>query len=142
MGYRIKPKKGLKENTIIENTAAIYFDFNPPIITNTTQNTMVSKLPQKQSLESAFQELPILLYPNPASDLITIELEYMDTETSYEARLFNSLGQMVARRDFNYKRILQMDTENLPTGIYFVAVRDQSREKMVTYQKVLLAKPN
>ncbi len=43
--YIIQPNEGLDENTVIENTASIYFDFNPPIVTNTTQNTMVSCLP-------------------------------------------------------------------------------------------------
>lgn len=40
--YSIHPFEDIDENTIIENTAGIYFDFNPPIITNTTQNNMVS----------------------------------------------------------------------------------------------------
>jgi len=43
--YTIQPKEGLDENTIIENTASIFFDFNPPVVTNTTQNIMVSCLP-------------------------------------------------------------------------------------------------
>ena len=33
-------KNDLPEGTIIENTAHIYFDFNPPIITNTTKNIL------------------------------------------------------------------------------------------------------
>ena len=45
VSYSIEPKDGIAENTIIENTASIYFDFNPPIVTNTTQNTMVECLP-------------------------------------------------------------------------------------------------
>jgi uncharacterized repeat protein (TIGR01451 family) len=45
VSYSIEPKDGIVENTIIENTASIYFDFNPPIVTNTTQNTMVECLP-------------------------------------------------------------------------------------------------
>ena len=32
----------LDENTEINNTAAIYFDLNPPVITNTTENLMVT----------------------------------------------------------------------------------------------------
>lgn len=36
--YRIRAKTGLNPGTIIPNTARIYFDFNPPIITNTTEN--------------------------------------------------------------------------------------------------------
>lgn len=36
--YRIKPFTNLPSGTQIENTAYIYFDYNAPIITNTTQN--------------------------------------------------------------------------------------------------------
>ncbi len=39
MKYRIKPLVGLSENTEIQNTADIFFDFNPPVETNTTLNT-------------------------------------------------------------------------------------------------------
>lgn len=43
--FEIETLPGLDENTLVENTAGIYFDFNPPIITNTVQNVMVSELP-------------------------------------------------------------------------------------------------
>jgi len=39
--YSIQAFDGIPETTEITNTAGIYFDFNPPVITNTTQNTMV-----------------------------------------------------------------------------------------------------
>ncbi|MCB0642930.1 MAG: hypothetical protein KDC44_14880, partial [Phaeodactylibacter sp.] len=37
--YRIRPKANLADSTRIENTAAIYFDANPPVITNTVFST-------------------------------------------------------------------------------------------------------
>ncbi len=40
--FAVKPKSGLDDFTEIQNSAGIYFDFNPPIITNTTENLMVS----------------------------------------------------------------------------------------------------
>ncbi len=40
--YRIKSKEDLPEMSIVQNTASIYFDLNPPIITNTTENVMLS----------------------------------------------------------------------------------------------------
>lgn len=46
--YTINPIQVLDENTVIENTASIFFDANPPIVTNTTQNTMVTCLPYKE----------------------------------------------------------------------------------------------
>ena len=39
--YRIAPLPGLAHLTRIENNAGIFFDLNPPVITNTTVNTMV-----------------------------------------------------------------------------------------------------
>ena len=43
--YQILGKEGLDENSDIENTASIYFDKNPAIVTNTVANRMVSELP-------------------------------------------------------------------------------------------------
>jgi len=43
--FKISPTERLAENTIVNNTAEIYFDFNPPIITNTIKNTFVSNIP-------------------------------------------------------------------------------------------------
>ena len=40
--YRIRPKTGLPEGTTILNSAAIYFDYNAPVITATTTNTLRS----------------------------------------------------------------------------------------------------
>ncbi|HRO98349.1 MAG TPA: T9SS type A sorting domain-containing protein, partial [Flavobacteriales bacterium] len=39
--FRIRPLPGRPHLTTITNTAAIHFDWNPPIITNTTLNTLV-----------------------------------------------------------------------------------------------------
>ena len=42
VAYRIKTFEGISEETEINNTAGIYFDFNNPVITNTTENVMFS----------------------------------------------------------------------------------------------------
>ena len=42
INYRIRTKDDLAEETQVTNTAGIYFDQNPPVITNTTSNIMLS----------------------------------------------------------------------------------------------------
>ena len=42
VAYKIQSYNDLPEETEIQNTASIYFDFNPPIVTNTTENVMLS----------------------------------------------------------------------------------------------------
>ena len=39
--YAIRAFDGIDETTVINNSASIYFDFNPGILTNTTKNVMV-----------------------------------------------------------------------------------------------------
>ncbi len=39
--YSIQANDDITEGTVITNTAGIYFDLNPPVITNTTENKMV-----------------------------------------------------------------------------------------------------
>ena len=43
--FRILHKTGLPEQTLITNSAQIFFDFNPPILTNTTRSLLVSQQP-------------------------------------------------------------------------------------------------
>ncbi|MBK7682602.1 MAG: hypothetical protein IPJ26_09135 [Bacteroidetes bacterium] len=40
VSFEIQPQLGLPINTVITNSAAIYFDYNLPILTNSTVNTI------------------------------------------------------------------------------------------------------
>ncbi|MBL0317650.1 MAG: T9SS type A sorting domain-containing protein [Flavobacteriales bacterium] len=51
--YRILPVIGLDAGTEIPNTASIYFDFNPAIVTNTEMNTIYDCLDLEQASISA-----------------------------------------------------------------------------------------
>jgi len=39
--FRVKPQSGLSHLTAIDNNAGIFFDLNPPVITNTVRNTII-----------------------------------------------------------------------------------------------------
>jgi len=43
--YLVRAKEDTEEETIIENTAHIYFDLNPAVVTNTVTSIMMSELP-------------------------------------------------------------------------------------------------
>ena len=42
VSFSINPLEGLEEGTVISNSASIYFDFNPPIHTNNTENILAN----------------------------------------------------------------------------------------------------
>jgi len=90
VSYSIKAKTGLPENTIIKNSSAIYFDYNPAIITNTVENDLVSELPNitwcrdfnknglgdpNHSIESCEQPEGYVADCSDPNDLVSIEEE-------------------------------------------------------------------
>jgi hypothetical protein len=111
-----------RNNTInlgetINNTAAIYFDFNEPIITNTVVNTYTLPIGIATSKQAGND---IAIYPNPTTGTFSI--------TTYGAQPIND----VAIYDMAGKRLvlnsepsrsgdmLQIDMLHAPAGIYFV----------------------
>ncbi len=99
--YQVLLRENRPEFTVIENFAEIYFDFNPPIITNTTINTLVYTLPQL-TIESIAPACA-----NEASGSITITPVGVPPY-SYEW----SNGDTTATVD------------GLPAGIYTVTITD------------------
>lgn len=72
VSYQINAKEDLFEGTPIRNSASIYFDLNPPIITNTTENIMVSMLPTS-SVQNIDNQLDVTLSPNPTTSKIYLK---------------------------------------------------------------------
>lgn len=66
--FRIKPKSGLGVGTTIENSAAIYFDYNAPVITNTatTEYQLITAIPQPE-------QNPVRVFPNPGTGIFNVE---------------------------------------------------------------------
>jgi uncharacterized repeat protein (TIGR01451 family) len=124
--YSIKAKQGLADGTEIENTAAIYFDFNAPVITNTTINTLQTSL---VSIEEIADDDYLNLYPVPARNELTIatkavslgdvlieltDLQGRSVKTIYKG---NSTGELK----------LNVDLSGISSGVYIVRVSDSSR---------------
>lgn len=78
------------------------------------------------------QKLEGLVYPNPTSDVLNIQME---VEKNYIAILLYSTMQEIQRIDF--KKITKMDLSHLSAGIYFVQIVDQDgngvMKKIVKY---------
>ncbi len=116
VSYKISSKTGLAEETNIENTASIYFDTNPPIVTNTTKNLMVSELPMPLTTEQLTQEqFHLSLFPNPT----TSELQIMSKDLRQaNLELMDLNGRVLLQQQFNYSLKLNLDT--YPSGLYFI----------------------
>ncbi|MBR9847429.1 MAG: T9SS type A sorting domain-containing protein [Algicola sp.] len=113
IAYRIKPKNNVAIGDIINSTADIYFDFNPPIVTNTVSTEIVDALSTNEYSLNKFK-----IYPNPTEGLLHI----IPNGQVKLIQLYNDLGQLVF--SLNDKSTINMS--ELKRGIYFLKVSDDS----------------
>jgi uncharacterized repeat protein (TIGR01451 family) len=108
--FDIDLKPGVVLGDLVEKRAGIYFDFNPPIITNT--NTLKVVDATNATLTPKRQGEAVLVFPNPANEYFSFQL----AEPAL-VRLFNSTGDLVLSEKTD-KGLQRVRTENLPMGIY------------------------
>lgn len=114
--YRVKAKTGLSSGTPILNTAYIFFDFNPAIITNTTLNTI--DIPSTFIYENTPTVSGIHVFPNPSSTNVNIKL---DEAINATIMLIDITGQIVMTNAINGNNSV-INVESLPSGIYQIVI--------------------
>jgi len=107
--YSIKPFDNLAENTVVNNTAYIYFDRNPAIITNTIHSTYVSETNGVKVREVN----DVMIYPNPTTGVLHISA----THTIEQVMVYDMAGKMVTTASSGI-----VDLNMQPNGVYFVSV--------------------
>jgi len=110
--YRIKPKTSLILTDTIKNTAAIYFDFNDPVITNTATTHVVlpTGIASYQSAEN------IQLFPNPAQS----ELNIQQIAAVEKIQVIDVLGKIVFEKKIKSQQNLKINISQFQNGVYFV----------------------
>ena len=117
--FKIKPKAGYAVGDIIPNSANIYFDYNPAIVTNTCTTEFVSFL---NTDSFAFSGLKY--YPNPVKNSLFIS----NASALIQVEITSVLGQKVSTKNLNELQT-EIDLSNLENGVYFVKVKTDRAEK-------------
>jgi uncharacterized repeat protein (TIGR01451 family) len=121
--FKIKPKPGYAVGDIIPNTAEIYFDYNPAIVTNTFNTEFV------QSLSNVdFNENSISLNPNPAKDYFTIN--NIGNEKISGITIYEISGKKVFETKKSFENQINIDVSNFARGIYLVEIVSENKSKL------------
>lgn len=130
--FTLQPVKPTKEYTLIQNSAAIFFDLNPPVITNTTKNLYVSNFissTQKPDISEIF------IYPNPTDGILNIETGdngYITIE------LFTLDGRRLMSGAIT-DHTTQLDISDLNSGLYIIGITNSKNQQ---FFKIFLTQDN
>ena len=133
--FEIAPVAAIQDETDVVNTALIYFDFNEPVQTNVVSNRFVNVLPSDRvtGIEE-YVTKEVLLYPNPASDFLTIQGE--DRAMLRKAEIYTLTGTLIASSVL-YNNSTEINLANIEAGLYIVKVYGVN-----TYIKKILVLPS
>lgn len=105
---------------VLYNTAAIYFDFNPPVITNTEFSTIDVTV----GINEITQSKLLLIYPNPAMGNVVISTSDK-TNSLNNLRLYNSMGLEIAKlQNETSVQTVTYSVSEMKPGLYYLRTSD------------------
>lgn len=122
--FKVKPRPGFAVGDIIPNTASIYFDFNPAIVTNEFLTRFVAILGTDQFSGSGF-----MMYPNPAGDHVTVSVNAASAQISGIA-IYDMLGKTILSQKTQGNTSETIDVSGISSGIYLLEVSTASGKEV------------
>ncbi len=136
--FHVNQKAGNMPGSILYNTASIYFDSNPAIVTNTVFHTIGIPEILSQSFPASEPESSVQFYPNPAREWGTVLFE-LDEYQNVSIELLDFSGKMLELVSDGYwsagNHQVQVKTAGLAAGIYFLLIRTRDRAQVIKLLK-------
>lgn len=120
--YTIKTRSGLPVGTTFRNSASIYFDYNEPVKTNTTLNTIGVTTRTNNITPDEYHSFTI--YPNPAGSIFNALIN-SDYETAAKMVVSDITGKTLLSKILTLQKgqqTIATDISQLTSGIYFVTL--------------------
>ncbi|MDG4715421.1 BspA family leucine-rich repeat surface protein [Winogradskyella marincola] len=116
IAYRLKPKSNIQVGEVMDGIAAIYFDFNEPIITNMVSTTVVENLGIDE-----YESNLVSIYPNPFNNVI-----YLNSKNGIEVNVIEIIdlqGKVLIKSSNETDKI---KTDQLSSGVYILSLETNS----------------
>ena len=124
--YRVKAKSAVTGGTRIYNQAAIFFDYEAPVITNEVMNTI--------RYDRALPAERLNVFPNPATSYATINtnmdfVQYREGSLLQRYVIRSMTGQVVSRGELGGVNQATIDLANVARGVYLIEATDQHERR-------------
>jgi uncharacterized repeat protein (TIGR01451 family) len=115
--FNIDHKKNAPLETVIENQAAIYFDFNEPIFTNTTFHRLGENFLVSGIFTPKNPDISVQVQPNPSSGEAQIQVKGLERHTPLRLRVYDLQGSLMLDKT-SQGPVLQLSEKGWPSGVY------------------------
>ncbi len=116
--FKVKLKNNLPVGTRVQNTADIYFDSNPAVVTNTTLNIIGDST---SGINGVDGNLQFALYPNPAKNYVIVETD--ESAIGGNLQITDITGRPVFQSEIRNPKS-EISTTTLTGGVYLVCLRN------------------
>ncbi|MFN7422744.1 MAG: T9SS type A sorting domain-containing protein [Chitinophagales bacterium] len=74
-----------------------------------------------------------MIYPNPVQDKLNIALPRISKKI--ELRVYNILGRRVIAKEYSHQENIELNTEDLPSGIYILELEFATGKEVFKFIK-------
>lgn len=115
--FSILPKIITPLETVLENTAAIYFDLNEPVLTNTTHHRLGDHFITVGLWQPARPQYEVSVVPNPSNGAALISVKGLTNEAPLQLQIVDLYGKVVLDRPSASPQF-RLEAIDLPEGMY------------------------
>ncbi|HIA06359.1 MAG TPA: T9SS type A sorting domain-containing protein [Flavobacteriales bacterium] len=133
--FNIRMNPDLPPGTVIQNSAAIYFDYEDPIYTDTVGNTIV----QSNSMSAGGgHDVSVMVYPNPFSIFTNFEFKGLTDRSSLRMEIYDVVGQQIKVVENLRASGFILDRSELANGIYIYKLTDNRGNNLIASGKLVV----
>lgn len=119
--FTIHPRLDAPLETVIENTAEIYFDFNEAIVTNTTFHRLGENFVTVGLWQPEQPRYAVSVTPNPFSDAAFLEVKGLQQNTPLRLQVFDLQGKLQVEM-VSEGAVFHLKKGGLTSGVYFFRI--------------------
>ncbi len=117
VSFRIAQRPNVPLGTDIKNRAAIYFDYNEAVLTNTTVHRVDRDFVTVAAWESSKKHIGLSVSPNPIAETATLSLVGLEENTDWTLEIVDAMGKLVHQQVVQGSSV-QLQRNHLPAGMY------------------------
>ncbi|MBL7804299.1 MAG: T9SS type A sorting domain-containing protein [Saprospiraceae bacterium] len=137
--FSIKAKEEVRLGDTLLNRAAIYFDFNDPVITNQTFTKVVRRAKYRDDQTNSAAALSASVYPNPVETQLNWQMTLREA-SRLDARITDANGRLIRRLQHDEllaagEHRFSENIAELPSGVYWLTIEVGGSERMIAFSK-------